>query len=147
MVEAAFADVTRQAAFTPDEIDADRFWPAMERLYLGHIAHFHAQPWAWRAAKRCAGAFDDPEVGPTLQARFAPLFTLGRDLLAQAQALGCVRSDLPGDLLIGMLLALDQAIDAWMLAHPEALAGAAGEALARSDPADRPRLRTRRPRR
>ncbi|MFH1468788.1 MAG: TetR/AcrR family transcriptional regulator [Pseudomonadota bacterium] len=131
VVERAFTEVTEQAAFAPDQLDAGSFWPAMERLYLGQIAHFHARPQAWRAAKRCASAFDDPQVGPVLQARFAPLFALGRGLLARAQALGCVRTDLPEDLLIGMLLALDQAIDAWMLAHPEVLAGAEGEALAR----------------
>jgi AcrR family transcriptional regulator len=100
----------------PDTLTAETFWPAITELYRRPFVRSRDFPWAfgvWRAAGEVWRA--KPEG---LLARFAQeqIEVLIR-LLKRGQELGVIRTDLPDDLLMGWVRAVDDASDRWILEH------------------------------
>lgn len=113
------------AALWPSGFEADAlvgpdFWPALEDLYRRQVALFAADPAAWRMAKATPTVLDDPSAS-RLAPRLEALMATTTRVVGRAQAAGLVRDDLPVDLLMAMVGALDGAIDLWLLDHPDAL--------------------------
>lgn len=108
-------------SFDADQLRGDAFWPELERIYRRQVAMLAEDPHVWRVVKAVPEALGDPGVArlaPRMEWFFAEL----RRLLEVAQADGQVRDDLPIDLLIAVISAVDDAIDGWIMAHPERLA-------------------------
>jgi AcrR family transcriptional regulator len=114
----------------PQTVTAETFWPALTELYRAPMVRSHEFPWAfgvWRAAGELWRA--RRSEGPIAVFAEEQLAVLAR-LLKRGQELGVIRTDLPDDLLIAWVRAVDDANDGWILDHwqeldPKALAEAA----------------------
>ncbi len=100
-------------------VDAARYWPKIRETYAQLVAHTQEQPWILGIAK-AAGTLSSEARG---QAILAPLWEWARGLLTtlveRGQALGLVRRDVPTELLIELVLAVDSAFDRFVLADVE----------------------------
>ncbi len=130
VVELATNTVFDEAALDLEALDAETWWPGIESLYTRQIVAFSDRPHLWRAAKAALSATTHREDGPRISERLAPLAQILQRVLTRGLELGVLRTDLPLDLLIAMVGGLDDAIDAWFLAHPEAVRQEGGDELA-----------------
>ncbi len=109
-----------------ESLDRESFWPALESLYCRQLVTFRAHPHYFRVAKLAGEASRHSRDGQRIGARLEPLIAGLKGLLTHAVALGVIRDDLPPTLVFAMLGGLDDAIDRWFLAHPEAVTGPDG---------------------
>lgn len=109
------------AALDVDALDAQTFWPAVLAAYRGLLDCIRQQPWLTALGKMFYGPAPSPAVG----ALVAGQLDLARAWLARivdrGRAVGVVRTDLPGDLLLTMLAAAGEAADRWFVANRERL--------------------------
>jgi len=91
-----------------DGLAAEEFWPAVERFVAGWAAKLDPASDLFQVAVQLTGAQRRSE-------RFAPVLaraqSLYRLLIEPGQRLGCVRTDLPMDVLIRLLEANDAVLD------------------------------------
>jgi AcrR family transcriptional regulator len=94
------------------QLTAVTFWPTLQTLYEQQFSQFAERPWVFGVVKS-GGPMEMAELG-----------NLGQDVeglldgvLRQGMALGVVRTDLPEDLLFGLVVALDDTHDKWLLRH------------------------------
>jgi AcrR family transcriptional regulator len=117
------------AALDVDTLDATTFWPAVLASYSGLLDCIRQQPWLTALGKMFYG----PPPSPDVAALIAGQLDLARAWLARivdrGRAVGAVRTDLPGELLLTMLAAAGEAADRWFVINRERL-----------DPADADRL-------
>jgi AcrR family transcriptional regulator len=102
-------------------LDADTFWPALERLADRSRDIVRTMSWwlgLWRHLYH-------PPADPAIRQIVAEKFHLGRQiqlsLVRRGQELGCVRGDLPSDLLVAVISDFDMAADRWLIDHWDAL--------------------------
>ena len=100
----------------PETVTAETFWPSLRDVYRRTFVKTPDHPFAfgvWRAAGEVFRARRD---GPL--ARFVDQYidVLAR-LLRRGQELGVLRTDLPDDLLMAWMRAVDDAHDRWILDH------------------------------
>jgi AcrR family transcriptional regulator len=124
-----YDDLVAHAGLDVDRLDAASFWPKVSEVYRQGALHLHENPWmpgvaraVWRLSGEARG-----------QRTLAQLFTLARawaaSLLRKGQQLGVVRTDLPDDLLVALVLGIDEAAEQWLVEHLPALPAAEVEAL------------------
>jgi len=114
----SYMDVLDVGFFTtlPESITAETFWPSLAEVYRRAFVRSREIPWAfgvWRAAGElwrndptgALAAFADEWVGVVMR------------LFKRGQSLGVIRADLPDDLLLGWVRAVDDAHDRWVLSH------------------------------
>jgi AcrR family transcriptional regulator len=105
-----------------DELDIasltrETYWPTLLEFYRQPLLRARHRPWAvgvLRAADELQrGA---PTAGP-LGAFVAELLEFARAVFAHGRQLGLVRDDVPEELLMAWVRALDDANDRWILTH------------------------------
>ncbi len=127
--EHIWAEMQSGAGVALDAIPAEGFWGALGRLYRHQVLAFTDRPWLWTLGRSARAALQDPKTGPALAGRLSAMTGAMHGVIARGQALGAVRTDLPLALLASMFEGLDDGIDAWLAANPEAARGPEGEAL------------------
>jgi AcrR family transcriptional regulator len=109
------------AALDVDGLDEATFWPAVLASYRGLLDSIRQQPWLTALGKMFYG----PPPSPAVAALVAGQLDLARAWLARiverGRAVGAVRTDLPGELLLTMLAAAGEAADRWFVANRERL--------------------------
>jgi AcrR family transcriptional regulator len=98
-------------------LTAESYWPAFAHLRREPLLRSYARPWLFGALKAIERL--DPATlqdGPLADyvARFQ-VYVFA--MLRRGQVLGIVRDDVPEDLLLAWLQALDRSGDDWLLAH------------------------------
>jgi len=135
-----FATVIRHGleAFRPsgaealelDRLDRGSFWPAVLIAYQGLLGTIRERPWLTALGKMFYGAPPSAAAGALIAEQLDRARDwLGR-LVAQGQAVGAIRTDLPGDLLLTMLAAAGEAADRWFVANRDALDTAQADRIA-----------------
>lgn len=129
VVRYCWAHLQAHVDFDLAQLDAKRFWPAIYELYRHGIAHLKEAPWmlgvskaVWRLSREARGQRQLAELFADSQAWL-------RQFLTQGQRVGTIRGDLPEDLLIALLVAMDAAWDQWFLEHLDTLSQADAETL------------------
>lgn len=109
----------------PGSLTAESFWPAVAELRRVPLLRSLERPWLFAMIGVSA------QVPHSLVER-EPLASLSRrmrqqvaGLIQRGQELGVVRTDLPDDLILAWLLALDQASDRWLMGRWEGMDRAA----------------------
>ncbi len=104
-----------------DALAVENFWITFAELHRQPLLRSFEQPWLF-AALRAAGRLS-PE---TLERE--PLAALARQIttwvmaiIKKGQEIGVIRTDIPGELILAWLRALDGASDQWLLVHWERL--------------------------
>ncbi len=113
--ERLFADLGSFAV--PPEPDPDAFWATLERHYLDVMTRLAASPQLTALIRGWLSASGDPALHQAqheLERATLPWF---ERTLATGQAGGAIRTDLPPDLLIAVVLGMGQAMDIWLMAQ------------------------------
>jgi len=104
-------------SFDPCTITAERYWDEITTLYRHQFTSYADRPWVFGLAK-AGGAFSAQMMA---QGPLAELFEQAQFLLVKilrrGQELGLVRDDLPEDLLLSLMIAVDDAHDQWLIAN------------------------------
>jgi len=104
-------------AFDPTRLTAENFWDELADLYRQQFTSYAERPWVFGIAK--AGGSLSAETlsqGPLAEVwEQAQLLLVG--LLGHGRELGVIRDDLPQELLLSLLIAVDDAHDRWLYAR------------------------------
>lgn len=102
-------------------LSADSFWTVMENLTSHSMTYMEEHPWIVELGRKLHAFADDPELAALVTPLFQDAIEITRVLVLRGQEIGEVRTDLPLDLLLSLMRALDVAFDRWFLAHWEEL--------------------------
>jgi len=98
---------------------AEDFWKKIEEIYLNPFMDMEERPWMRNLGQ---AVWDLPEelrtTGP-LGAVFNEAMVWVRGLVQKGRELGVIRVDLPEEVLMSLLMALDSVHDRWLGAHWE----------------------------
>ena len=113
-----------------DKLEAQTFWPAIERL--SSESRQAAQSWPWFAGlfRHLVHPPDDPAVRRLLSERLEQVRRMQLNIVRRGQALGCIRQDVPEDLLLTLLFEFGMTFRRWYLDHWESLTPGERERLA-----------------
>ncbi len=104
------------AALTPET-----FWSTVAALRRKPLLRSFEHPWFFWVLSVPAQLSPAPSEREPLARLSQQIRTLLMQLIQRGQRLGVIRADVPDDLLLAWLLALDQASDRWLMSHWEAL--------------------------
>lgn len=124
-------ELIAELRFDPARITAANFWDELAALYRQQFTAYAERPWVFGVAKTGGSLpLEMLATGP-----LAELFEQAQFLLVQilrhGHELGVVRADLPEELLLALVVAVDDAHDQWLYARWAALSAADLEAAAR----------------
>lgn len=105
----------------PAEFTAVTFWDELTAVYRHQFTSYAERPWVFGVVK--AGGSLSAEMltrGPLAELWEQAQFLLVQ-LLQRGRELGVIRADLPEDLLLSLIIAVDDAHDRWLYAHWEDL--------------------------
>jgi AcrR family transcriptional regulator len=113
--------VIEEAEFDLEDLSAESYWPKVLELADQMEAHVAEMPWVQGLAKAIwrmpRGEVERGPLGEILR----PLWAWLREIVVRGQALGVVRRDLPVDLLVALIVAMDEAGDRWLAENWEAI--------------------------
>lgn len=109
------------AALDVDALDAVTFWPAVLASYRGLLDCIRQQPWLTALGKMFYGPPPSSAMGDLVAAQLDVARAWLARIIDRGRALGVVRTDLPGDLLLTMVAAAGEAADRWFVANRERL--------------------------
>ena len=110
-------ELMAELRFDPARITAANFWDEIAELYRQQFTAYAERPWVFGVAK--AGGSLPAEMlteGPLAQLFEQAQFLLVQ-LLRHGRELGVIRGDLPEELLLSLVVAVDDAHDQWLYAH------------------------------
>jgi AcrR family transcriptional regulator len=131
VVREAWERLSPQKQLDPSSLDGDSFWSALGQLLEQNVRLCRDEPWLTAVGKL---AYHPPTEGApagAVAAIFDEARAFQQALLRRGQEVGTVRTDLPEELLIQMLMAADAAADHWMVDHWEELGQEEAERLSR----------------
>lgn len=102
-------------------VEADGFWPAVEAFHRQSLVRSLETPWMLGVARAVWKLPPDRRREGPIGEVFRRAWSLLDGILDRGQALGVIRSDLPRDLLMALLMALDETADRWIGEHLDAL--------------------------
>lgn len=114
VVQHYLSHLTEETSTDLAALRADTFWPALHTMYRRQLSQFLAQPWMLGVARSVASAPKELLTGP-LAPVFQQLRGWLREVLRRGRELDLVRTDLPEELLISLIIALDEASDRWLM--------------------------------
>ena len=123
-------ELMSELSFDPTQLTATNFWEEIAELYRQQFTAYAERPWVFGVAKS-GGA---PPAVLQDQKPLAQLLEQAELILVQllrhGRELGVVRDDLPEELLLALVVAVDDAHDHWLYAHWAELSMADLEAAA-----------------
>jgi AcrR family transcriptional regulator len=117
-----FEHLASDAGLIVEVVDAGSYWPTFFEFYRQAILHIRHNPWMSGLAR---AIWKLPHEARQEGGPLGNLYKFGRawleGLITRGQQLGVVRTDLPTDLLITLLMGLDEATDQWFSEHIDSL--------------------------
>jgi len=110
-------EVLADLSYDPAEFTAANFWDELAAVYQQQFTGYAERPWVFGVAK--AGGAMTTEMlsaGPLAELWRQAEFLLAQ-LIQRGRELGVIRNDMPEDLLLALLIAVDDAHDRWLFAH------------------------------
>ncbi len=103
--------------FDAQQLTVVSFWDQITNVYRRQFTQFYERPWVLGVVK----AAGSPSATLLTEGPLAQLWQQMQPLLAQliehGQQVGAIRTDLPTDLLLALMLAVDEAHDRWLYEH------------------------------
>jgi AcrR family transcriptional regulator len=100
-----------------DRLTAASYWDEVAALYRQQFTIYAKRPWVFGVAKAGgSSSLEMLEQGPLADVWEQAQFLLVQ-LLRRGRELGVVRDDLPEDLMLSLVVAVDDAHDRWLYAH------------------------------
>jgi AcrR family transcriptional regulator len=102
-------------------LNADNFWTIVLDVYRQVYLFAYKDTWTFGLLRASAQLYRANPQHPVLAARSDALWGWSQKIVRLGQELGVVRTDLPEDLMMSIVAAVDTAADEWFLAHWQAL--------------------------
>lgn len=100
-----------------EQFTAANFWQKLADVYRYQFTGYADRPWVFGVAKADGTlSLEKLSEGPLAELWEEAQFLLVQ-LLQHGRELGVIRDDLPEDLLLSLLIAVDEAHDRWLYAH------------------------------
>ena len=106
-----------ELSFDPDLLTAANFWDEIANLYRQQLTAYVDRPWVFGVAKAGGSLPADLQAHQALRQLLEQAQFLLLQLLRKGHELGVVRDDLPEELLLALVIAVDDAHDQWLYAH------------------------------
>jgi AcrR family transcriptional regulator len=103
--------------FRDIELTAENFWPTIKTLYIEQYSRAEADMWLLGLMKAGQRLSSEARANALLEHAFDRAWRWLKQLFGRGQALGVVRTDLPADLLFGLIVNIDEAFDSWIVTH------------------------------
>jgi AcrR family transcriptional regulator len=129
VVEHYWSHILGRADLRLETLDRHTFWPKIHELYHQSVAQAYEQPWLIPLFRNLLKPESLQRLPPAVLGTLAALREWTGALLQRGQQLGIIRTDLPLDLLLAVVMAADGAADQWMFDRPEPLPRAESERL------------------
>ena len=110
--------------FDPSRITAANFWDEIAELYRQQFTTYAERPWVFGVAKAGGSLPAEMLAEGSLAQLFEQVQFLLAQLLRHGRELGVIRVDLPEELLLSLVVAVDDAHDQWLYAHWSELSAA-----------------------
>jgi len=102
------------SSYDPAHFTAVNFWDELAALYRQQFTAYAERPWVFGVVKAGGSvSVESLAEGPLAELWEQAQFLLVR-LLDQGRELGVIRTDLPQELLLALLIAVDDAHDRWL---------------------------------
>lgn len=124
-------ELMAELSYDLSQFTAVNFWDELTAVYQQQFTGYMERPWVFGVAK--AGGSLTAEMlqeGPLVELWQQAQFLLAQ-LIQRGRELGVIRDDMPEDLLLMLLIAVDDAHDRWLFAHWSELSSADLEQAAR----------------
>jgi AcrR family transcriptional regulator len=131
VVREAWERLSPQKQLDPISLDRDSFWPALGQLLELNVRLCRDEPWLTAVGKLAYHPPAEDAPAGAVAAMFDEARAFQQALLRRGQELGTIRTDLPEELLIQMLMAADAAADHWMVDHWEEMGQEEAERVSR----------------
>ncbi|MCU0665008.1 MAG: TetR/AcrR family transcriptional regulator, partial [Myxococcota bacterium] len=106
-----------EAKLDLSELTAQDYWSSLFGLTERFMSSVKDEPWLLAAVKAIWSLPQGSRTQGPLAEVFSTVAGWLADILRRGRELGLVRRDLPEGLLLGLILALDEAADRWMSEH------------------------------
>ena len=104
-------------AFDPLQLTAENFWEAITEIYRRQFTDYAERPWVFGVVKAGGSSPADLFAGGPLAEMMAQAQFLLLQLIRHGRDLGVIRHDVPEDLLLSLVVAVDDAHDRWLYAR------------------------------
>lgn len=99
------------------QFTAVNFWDELTAVYRQQFTSYAERPWVFGVAKAGGSLTTEMlETGPLAELWEQAQFILAQ-LIQRGRELGIIRTDMPEDLLLSLLIAVDDTHDRWLFAH------------------------------
>ncbi len=115
VVELTWQAVLPEVGLDVDALSADEFWPRLAELLRQVRRRVREQPWVVGVTRLLYDPPADERIRQTVARSFDEARRWQAAVLERGQEIGAVRSDLPADLLLVMLVGADEAGDRWLV--------------------------------
>ncbi len=103
--------------YDPVRVTADNYWDEIATLYRQQFTSYAERPWVFGLAKAGGSlSAERPAQGPLAELWEQAQFLLVQ-IMQHGRDLGVIRIDLPEELLLSLMIAVDDAHDRWLFAH------------------------------
>lgn len=100
---------------TIEQLTAATYWDTIAELYRQQFQSYFEKPWLFGLIKSTRSLSREARYHNRLAQLFREAQATVADLIGQGRALGVIRTDLPADLLLALVMAIDDAHDHWLL--------------------------------
>lgn len=101
----------------PSTLNAENLWDRFAEIRRETLLRSHDRPWLFRVIKRASQETVLPDEQSPLTRAVRQVTVFMQSFIKRGQELGIIRADVPVDLLLGWLIAIDQASDEWLMSH------------------------------
>src|SRR5262249_13166155 len=105
----------------PETLNAENFWENVLAVYRAPFLKGVNMPWAFGTLRAMISLTPGTSSHPLLQGYVDKLRAWMVKMLHRGQGLGVVRTDMPDDLLLGMLTGMDRGSDEWFIQNWDSL--------------------------
>ena len=98
-----------------EQITAETYWDTIANLYRQQFQNYDEKPWVFGVVKSTRGLSEEARTHERLAHLFRQAQSTVAEVIGRGQALGIVRTDLPADLLLALVMAVDDVHDQWLL--------------------------------
>jgi AcrR family transcriptional regulator len=102
----------------PDADEPDRFWAQLTEDYLRLMRAMRESPQTLALLRGWLGGAGAPALGSAQHEAEQEVFPWIVGTLAAGQRIGAIRTDVPVELLLAVVMGMGQAVDVWLITRP-----------------------------
>jgi AcrR family transcriptional regulator len=115
VLQMVWDDAMPKGGLDPAALDASSFWPTLEHLIRYKADRCEEQPWLNGISRLMMSPPAAPDLSKVVADVMERANSWAMTLLKRGQEVGVVRTDIPLDVLFNVVMAVDQAVDRWLL--------------------------------